>query len=611
MSKMWIRQVKATKDDGTTSVVNLTPGLNLVIGPSNTGKTRIARTVAYACGGDQLPFTDKTGYTTAFVTFVTGGGEVTLSRSIKPRSGITVDSTDPAIESGGYSVTRNTKQPINDLLLALIDVAPGRKVVRNESFKKADFTWDSIRHLLLVPEGEIGRPEPSILFPRSSNVMTQTQNLSSLLVLAQDENLDDAKQHESAAERSARRRAVERFIYRELDQIETRIAQIEETEATARREGKTLQFYMAELGTTLEQLEVERREIIAGDEQCVRRISELNQQAQLLEVGTSQRRTLLTQYDADLARLDLRLQGMRYGHAHPQKDSCQFCHSQIDAPEPTAEEIGAHEREITRIGRLHAGAKTDLEALVAAYDDNAKNLAAERQRHSLNMTTLKRGLEPARDSIQFRLNNLAEAEKVRAERIELDQIKARYDRELEGKDDPPNKEAKFKPREQFHRDFYLGIQQSVRTILQRSRFVGADLADFNRQTFDIDIDGYAKEDEQGKGYSAFFNTVLILAFHMYLNQKSQHAPGYLVIDTPLHGFDEGTSTPDTSMRAGLFEHLSEQAKQQQIIILENNDHLQGFTLDEGTNEISFTKRRDHGRYGFLEGVYDVGEGKKE
>lgn len=611
MPKAWIRQVKATKDDGTTSVVDLRPGLNVVVGPSNTGKTRIAKTISYACGGKALPFTKKTGYTTAHVTFVTETGQVTLSRSTRPRSGITVDSTDPAINSGDYSVSRKAKRPINDLLVSFLGIDPGRKVVKNESFKKVDFTWDSVKHLMAVPESQVGRPDPSILFPRSNNPQTQTQNLSALLVLAQNENLNDVEQHESTSERRARRRAVERFIYRELDQIEARIEKIEEAEAQAKAEGKTLPFYMAELRTTLEQLEADRKAIIESDSECVRQMSELAERRQQLEVATSQRQTLITQYGADLARLDLRLQGMRHDRTHPPKSTCQFCQSAISTPQPTAEEIKAHEQEINRIRTLKAGATVDLRALMDLKEATAKSLNEHRKNHAANMATLKRELEPAANAIQIRLDHLAQVEKIKAERAELEKLRHRYDRELAGDNEAPDGESKFKPRELFRRSFFQDIQDTVRAILERARFSGANLAEFNRQTFDIDIDGYAKDDEQGKGYCAFFNTVLILAFHEYLNRNSAHAPGHLLIDSPLHGFDEGPASPNESMRAGLFAHLGEQAKTQQILILENSDKMQCLTIPQGTTLIEFTHKTNQGRYGYLEGVYDTGDEDKE
>lgn len=40
-------------------------------------------------------------------------------------------------------------------------------------------------------------------------------------------------------------------------------------------------------------------------------------------------------------------------------------------------------------------------------------------------------------------------------------------------------------------------------------------------------------------------------------------------------------------------------------------HMKGLTLDESEHQISFTKNRDEGRYGYLKDVYDVGEGTDE
>ncbi|MBT1175070.1 hypothetical protein JS530_06065 [Bifidobacterium sp. LC6] len=137
--------------------------------------------------------------------------------------------------------------------------------------------------------------------------------------------------------------------------------------------------------------------------------------------------------------------------------------------------------------------------------------------------------------------------------------------------------------------------------------VTAREADFDRQTFDITIDGYSKAAEQGKGYCALLNTVLLLAFHDYLNRRSSHALQWLLIDTPLLGFDEGVHAISTSMRAGLFDALKEQAKDQQIIILENTDHIDELDFDSNVNLIRFTKNRHQGRYGYLNDVYDITE----
>ncbi|QSY56980.1 hypothetical protein BSD967_03020 [Bifidobacterium saguini] len=75
--------------------------------------------------------------------------------------------------------------------------------------------------------------------------------------------------------------------------------------------------------------------------------------------------------------------------------------------------------------------------------------------------------------------------------------------------------------------------------------VTAREADFDRQTFDITIDGYSKAAEQGKD--------------------------------------------------------------QQIIILENTDHIDELDFDSTVNLIRFTKNRHQGRYDYLNDVYDITE----
>ena len=55
MGKMWIRQVKAIRNDGNASTIDLQQGLNCIIGPSNTGKTGIAKTISFVCGGNAIP----------------------------------------------------------------------------------------------------------------------------------------------------------------------------------------------------------------------------------------------------------------------------------------------------------------------------------------------------------------------------------------------------------------------------------------------------------------------------------------------------------------------------------------------------------------------------
>lgn len=608
MRNTWIRRISAIRKDGVESAINLTCGLNCIIGASNTGKTRIAKTVEFACGGKELPFTDKTAYEIAQVTFVTNGGEVSLSRSIHVQNTIHVKSSNPMIVPGSYSVSSRAGKSINTVLLALLGVESNRRIATNETYHTVAFTWNAIRHLMIVPEDQIGRARPSILFPKSTSLATLTQSLSSLLVLVQDEKIDNSIQTESASERHARRKAVEQFIHQQLDDIEPRIRHLEEMRHIATNEGKTIHTYLEDLHKKALHVEQQRQTLLNRDAHTISHISQLNQQYEHLEVLIRQRKVLISQYESDAARLDLQLQAMKHARTHAYPATCQFCHSPIHMSVPTEQDILIVSTEIEHIHRIQADVETDLAILVDKADEVQQELHLEKQQHRQNMHSLKSDIQPTAQHMQQDIEQIAHAEQLHAEYAELIALHARFNKALDDAGQATQNDEKYKPRECFQSDFWYSMNNTIRSILQQCHFQGADTADFSRSSFDVEIAGYSKADEQGKGYCAFLNSVVMLAFHDYLNEQSKHTPGWLLIDTPLHGFDEGIRPlEDSSMKVGLFSYLAKQAVSQQIIIIENTNHMAGIPLDDNINIVEFSKDKHNGRYGYLDGIYDVSD----
>lgn len=44
-----------------------------------------------------------------------------------------------------------------------------------------------------------------------------------------------------------------------------------------------------------------------------------------------------------------------------------------------------------------------------------------------------------------------------------------------------------------------------------------------------------------------------------------------------------------------------------IIIIENTNHMAGIPLDDNINIVEFSKDKHNGRYGYLDGIYDVSD----
>lgn len=59
--------------------------------------------------------------------------------------------------------------------------------------------------------------------------------------------------------------------------------------------------------------------------------------------------------------------------------------------------------------------------------------------------------------------------------------------------------------------------------------------------FDIEVNGETRA-SHGKGY------------HSYFHDRAKHNADFLIIDTPLHGFDENDTELPDSMKDGLFKY---------------------------------------------------------
>lgn len=607
--KFWIKQVAGTRDNGTVSTVDFEPGLNTVLGPSNTGKTRIFKTISWVFGDkDSLPFTRKTGYTRAHIIIVTPQGEVTFRHDSERGKPIEIESTDPRIESATYYLDRKSKRPINNVMMMLLGIDPSRQVIKNEAFQKQTLTWDSLDHLILVNERQIDREEPSLLLPRNISIFSKTAALSTLLVLIQDANLDELEDRETSAQRSARRRAVEHFIYGKLDQLETRIQQAQHILEQAAQQGHTLEAFATKLRSELDEIMSVRERILADDALITQQFNAVNQQLPELEVLAAQRGKLVTQYRADLDRLEFQLQAAEQHVAESDEHTCAFCGSHYNADIDDHVDTLALSQARERITQLAQGAQRNQEQLHQVLGELRSRRADLRQQRSSLHDQLTRQIEPARFQLEQTLSDLKTAQEAQVLHEQLLEQRDRFEADLDEIETPAETTERFKPLALFEPDFFYSMRKIMTDILQIAHFVGADRVSFDKETVDIEVAGYSKKDEQGKGYSAYFNTVVMLAFHRYLRERrSPHYPGFLVIDSPLNGFDQGRAEAEGSMREGLFTYLTKESAHQQIIILENTDKVPGVNRSLMGNLIEFTKDTENGRYGYLKGVIDVAE----
>lgn len=128
----------------------------------------------------------------------------------------------------------------------------------------------------------------------------------------------------------------------------------------------------------------------------------------------------------------------------------------------------------------------------------------------------------------------------------------------------------------------------------------------NLSSFDVEVNGRKKHNFNGQGYTAFLNSIIAMSFRQYLSEKAVYDPGFLVIDTPLLGLDQGVSDDSSdSMRTSLHKFFTNHQDYGQVILLDNMDNIPEIDFKStGTKVTIFTKGYEPGRYGFLIDVID-------
>ena len=80
MGNFYLKEVTVRGKGKRDSTVNFNTGLNIIAGESDTGKSGIVKTIEYLFGGTDKPFDRDTGYTEAYMSILTGSGEIIVKR---------------------------------------------------------------------------------------------------------------------------------------------------------------------------------------------------------------------------------------------------------------------------------------------------------------------------------------------------------------------------------------------------------------------------------------------------------------------------------------------------------------------------------------------------
>lgn len=230
MNRFYIDKLIVSGGGHNASVIDFKPGLNFILGPSNTGKSLVMDCLDYMFG-----FTPKknrpskivdnsNGYELITLQLTTEQGNVILERKIGDTK-ITVSGSDPTVEHGIYSIGHTAKKNINSVYLHLLGIDEPHSVRSSEKGAKTqDLTWRSMLHLFFLKQADVARESSALLSPGS---MGHTTSAAVLLFLLTGQDANNLITDEDPKISEAKKKALISYIQEKIKESESRREEIE------------------------------------------------------------------------------------------------------------------------------------------------------------------------------------------------------------------------------------------------------------------------------------------------------------------------------------------------------------------------------------------------
>lgn len=592
----YIEKIIVTGSGKTDSIIELSNGVNIIYGPSNTGKTYIVKCIDYMFGSEREPIDISTGYQYIKIIVRTQCGTITMSRKIGENK-IKVSSNDNNVPSGKYATKAsrtNYDKTINSVWLSLIGINDLHLVISNENYKKQILSWRTFSHMFMLTETKIISEYSAILSGRDTS---NTAVIASLIFLLSGQDFAETETKDTKEIKEAKKNAVKAYINKELFRLSERnqelLAQLKENPNIDI--AVEIEKIMAEISTNEKRI----NSSIEENQKILAQLYEKNENLSECNVLLNRYDELTTQYDADLKRLNFIVDGEANLNASF-STHCPFCDSEvvvkknqnyIDAAKSDYKKIKLQVKDLESASKELRSEKLRLEQEIGTLMAKKKSIEE----------LIEKELKPQVFNLKEKLSAYKDAIECQKEIDILKKLSEQKTADMIENDIDEESELKFKVKEHLDYSFINELSNGIKSFLENCNYDNLLSVIFDKADMDIVING-KKKSSNGKGYNAYFNSVVAIVLSRYMESKAKYSPDFLVLDSPILSLKEKeTKKPSETMRNTLFENIVDNQKGIQTIVIENEIPEINY---KDANIIHFTKEKNNGRYGFLLDVAD-------
>ncbi|WP_074033577.1 AAA family ATPase [Exiguobacterium sp. AT1b] len=599
----FIRKLDFVGPDKRSSI-QLKNGLNVIYGPTSTGKSFMFDSINFMLGGKDSPeeINEIIGFDKIQMEIESYAGRVyTLERAIKggnfKKYNSELSKINPNSQFETLGSTHNAKNSISKFLLSLsgfdsIDYF----VKRNKNNELNRVSFRTMIHLIMADEVRIiSKNSPVYSGVRQAN--TKEQSMLKLLMTNED---DSSLSHEKKQNSDNTYNKVKIDLIKNI--IEESKAELLVLERKKNGENN-LSDDIEELSSIKDSVVIDLNELIEKKNEAWNAIQSYNAKELSIKILLKRFSLLKEQYDSDLERLLFLSEGTHYFN-QLNLERCPLCQQELTS------ELDGHNQHIVQVVDKTEGVKAeiikinkhlrDLEKTIMNVNKELKEVEDKKQitikNHKIIVENIEEDLQPKLNIIIKELDDILVKQ---AEYNNINFIKENI-KKLEGRKttietsdissvSKSNKENQYQA---FINDLCLEIENILNNWNVKEHKVT-----FDYEKYDILIEG-KKRSLFGKGYRAISFSAFMLGLLEYCAANNLPHAGFVILDSPLTTYkkeDHPEEEVPEDVQNKFYNSLSE--SEHQVIVFENKKPQKD--VIEKINYIEFTKNSNIGRYGFI------------
>jgi AAA domain-containing protein len=607
---MQLRFLLASGPKSKPAIVEFGPGLNVIYGGSNTGKSHVLRLIDYCLGASKPPepIIEQAEYDLVHLGVVLDdGSEKTLVRALKGgdirvANGLILDRPDPK-QGTSVSARHAANVSLSKFLLAQLG-ATGSRVQINASGATRELSYRDLERFALVNETKIQESTSPVLSGQYVSKTAETSVFKYLLTGVDDSALDLAKPD---SDQPLRQAAQLELLDQQIRELDREIAEADQDHEELQQLSLTLDRELALSFNVQEATERDYRVLTAQRRQLRLEYEEI--QDRLDEIDTLQARfELLNQhYSSDQQRLAFAIEA---GTLFSLEDGqvCPICGSESSHHRPgfacdgnVEEIVEAAKAELTELGGRAAELRLTMQRLAEEREElvaRARDILPELQ--SVQGDILRE--VPSVQTVRTQTNTVIARKLTVQKGLDLIQRRDRLiSRRAELGVVPGYDSSTIVAAQSLDGAVLDEFSQVVEMELNSWDFPDARRVFFDLPKMDISVAGKPRS-SNGKGVRALLHGAFSIGLMRFCRDRKRAHPGFLVLDSVFVTYRdpdglEDVAIKNTPLKDKAFATFAALPDAYQLIVLDNVDVPAWLAAQSRC--VHFTGQPTVGRAGFF------------